>query len=62
MKKVKSKDYSKKINSAVFISGRGTNFKSLLIFSKKKVSPIRIKLLITDNKNAKGIFFAKKNN
>ena len=62
MKKVKSKDYSKKINSAVFISGRGTNFKSLLSFSKKKVSPIRIKLLITDNKNAKGIFFAKKNN
>ena len=62
MKKVKSKDYSKKINSAVFISGRGTNFKSLLSFSKKNVSPIRIKLLITDNKNAKGIFFAKKNN
>ena len=62
MKKVKSKDCSKNINSAVFISGRGTNFKSLLNFSKKKLSPIRIKLLITDNKKAKGIFFAKKNN
>ena len=62
MKKVKSKDYSKKIKSAVFISGRGTNFKSLLKFSKKKISPIKINLLITDNKNAKGIFFAKKNN
>ena len=62
MKKVKSKDYSKKIKSAVFISGRGTNFKSLLNFSKKKISPIKINLLITDNKKAKGIFFAKKNN
>ena len=61
MKKVKSKDYSKKIKSAVFISGRGTNFKSLLNFSKKKISPIKINLLITDNKRAKGIFFAKKN-
>jgi len=62
MKKVKSKDYSKKIKSAVFISGRGTNFKSLFNFSKKRISPIKISLLITDNKNAKGIFFAKKNN
>ena len=62
MKKVKSKDYSKKIKSAVFISGRGTNFKSLLNFSKKKISPIKINLLITDNKKAKGIFLAKKNN
>ena len=61
MKKVKSKDYSKKIKSAVFISGRGTNFKSLLNFSKKKISPIKINLLITDNKKAKGIFLAKKN-
>ena len=60
MKKVKSKDYSKKIKSAVFISGRGTNFKSLLNFSKKKISPIKINLLITDNKKAKGIFLAKK--
>ena len=62
MKKVKSKDYSKKIKSAVFISGRVTNFKSLLNFSKKKISPIKINLLITDNKKAKGIFLAKKNN
>jgi len=62
MKKVKSKVYSKKIRSAVFISGRGTNFKSLVDFSKKKYSPINIKLLITDNKKAKGIIFAKKNN
>jgi len=62
MKKVKSKDYSKKIKSAIFISGRGTNFKSLLNFSKKKISPIKINLLITDNKKAKGIFLAKKNN
>ena len=29
----------KKINTAVFISGRGSNFKSLIDFSKKKKFP-----------------------
>ena len=35
----------KKINTAVFISGTGTNFKNLIKFSLKKNSPIIIKVL-----------------
>ena len=50
----------KKLRVAVFISGRGTNFKSIFNFSKNKNSPIKVALLITNNKNAKGIYFAKK--
>jgi len=51
----------KKLRVCVFISGRGTNLKSLINFSKNKKSPIKIGLIITNNKNAKGINFAKKN-
>ena len=36
----------KKIIVSVFISGRGTNLKSLIEFSKKKNSPIQIALII----------------
>ena len=52
----------KKLIVSVFISGRGTNLKSLINFSKYKNSPIKIVLVICDNKNAKGINYAKKNN
>ncbi len=51
----------KKIRVSVFISGRGTNLKSLINFSNKKNSPIKIVLVVTNNKNAKGKYFAKKN-
>ena len=51
----------KKINSAVFISGRGSNLKSILKFSKKKTSKINLKLVISNKSNAPGLFFAKKN-
>ena len=51
----------KKLRVSVFISGRGTNLKSLINFSKIKSSPIKIVLVITNNKNAKGIYFVKKN-
>ena len=51
----------KKIRVSVFIWGRGTNLKSLINFSKKKNSPIKIVLVITNNVKAKGIYFAKKN-
>ena len=50
----------KKINTAVFISGRGSNLKSLIKFSKKKNSPIIIKLVISNKPNAKGLIYAKK--
>ena len=44
---------SNKINIAVFISGTGSNLKSLIKFSKLKKSPIIIKLIISNNYKAK---------
>ena len=44
----------KKINTAIFISGNGSNMRNLIQFSYKKHSPIIIKLVISSNKNAKG--------
>ena len=49
----------KKINTAVFISGRGSNLKSLIKYNKKKNSPFSIKLVISDNPKAKGLIYAK---
>ena len=49
----------KKIKSAVFISGTGSNLKSLIQFAKKKNSPISIELIISDNPKAKGLKFGK---
>ena len=51
----------KKLKVSVFISGRGTNLKSLINFSKTKNSPISITLVISNNKNARGLSFAKTN-
>ena len=47
------------ISTAVFISGRGTNLKSLIKFSKTKNSPINIKLIISNNNKAKGLKYSK---
>ena len=44
-----------KIKTAVFISGTGSNLKSLINFSKLNKSPISINLIITNNKLAKGL-------
>ena len=44
-----------KIKTAVFISGTGSNLKSLIKFSKLNKSPISINLIITNNKLAKGL-------
>jgi formyltetrahydrofolate-dependent phosphoribosylglycinamide formyltransferase len=49
----------KKIKCAVFISGNGSNLKSLIQFSNKKSSPISIELIISDSSKAKGLKFAK---
>ncbi len=48
----------KKIKTAIFISGRGSNLKSLIKFSKTKSSPISIDLIISNNHNAKGLKYA----
>ena len=50
----------KKINTAVFISGRGSNLRSLINYFKKKNSPILIKLIVSNNPDAKGLIYAKR--
>ena len=55
---VLSTGYSK-IKTAVFISGAGTNLKSLIKFSKTKKSPISIHFIISNNPKAKGLSYAK---
>ena len=49
----------KKIRTAVFISGTGSNLKNLIKFSLKKTSPIEVNLIISNNVKAKGLKFAK---
>ena len=49
----------KKIRTAIFISGTGSNLKNLIKFSLKKVSPIEVNLIISNNEKAKGLRFAK---
>ena len=49
----------KKIKTAIFISGTGSNLKNLIKFSLKKVSPIEVNLIISNNVKAKGLRFAK---
>ena len=49
-----------KINTCVFISGKGTNLKKLILNSIGYNFPIKIKLIISNNKNAEGLKFAKK--
>ena len=51
----------KKVKSAVFISGTGSNLKSLIKFSKRKKSPISIDLIISNNPKAKGLKLGKIN-
>ena len=49
----------KKISTAVFISGRGSNLKNLIKFSLKKLSPIKIEFVFSNNKKAVGLKYAK---
>ena len=49
----------KKIKTAVFISGTGSNLKNLIKFSKLKISPISINLVISNNHYSKGLRFTK---
>ena len=53
---------NKKVKTAVFISGNGSNLKSLIKFSKIKKSPISINLIISNNPKAKGLKLGKINN
>ena len=50
---------SNKLKTAVFISGTGSNLKSLIKFSKLKKSPVIIKMIISNNSKSKGLQYAK---
>ena len=51
-----------KINACVFISGRGSNLKSIIKSSRNYNFPIKVALIISDNPKALGIKYAKKYN
>ena len=48
-----------KIRTAVFISGTGSNLKSLIKFSKTNKSPISIEFVVSNIPKAKGLNYAK---
>ena len=52
--------YPGKRNIAVFISGRGSNLKSLIKHSKKKNSLTKVILVISNNPDAEGLKYAHK--
>ena len=52
----------KKIKTAVFISGTGSNLKNLIKFSKIKNSPISINLIFSNTSKAKGLRFSSQFN
>ena len=49
----------KKVRTAVFISGTGSNLRSLIKFSKLKKSPLSINIIISNNPRAKGLLYGK---
>jgi len=50
----------KKIKSCIFISGKGSNLKTIIKNSRDCMFPIKVELIISDNKNAAGLNLAKK--
>ena len=50
----------KKLKTAVFISGAGSNLQNLIKFSLFKKAPIKITFILSDKKKAKGLKFSKK--
>ena len=49
-----------KVNTCVFISGKGSNLKKLILNSNNYNFPIKIKLVVSNNKKAEGLKFARK--
>ena len=52
----------KKIKTAVFISGTGSNLRNLIKFSKIKNSPLSIDLIFSNTSKAKGLRFSNQFN
>ena len=49
-----------KKNTCVFISGKGSNLKNLIARTRDSSFPVKVSLVISDNKKAYGINYAKK--
>jgi len=49
-----------KIFCAVFISGRGSNLKSIYKYSRKYSSKIHLKLIVSNKSNVEGVKFARR--
>ena len=49
-----------KYNIAVFVSGRGSNLKSIIKHSSKKKTLYKVKVVISNRQKAKGLLIAKK--
>ena len=49
----------KKIKTAVFISGKGSNLKNLIKFAKNKRYPFSVDLIFSNTKKAKGLRYSK---
>ena len=49
-----------KKKTCIFISGQGTNLKNLIFRSRESNFPIKISLVISNNRKAYGINYAKK--
>ena len=49
-----------KKNTCIFISGKGSNLKNLIARSRDNSFPIKITLVVSNNKNAYGLNYAKK--
>ena len=49
-----------KTSSCVFISGNGSNLKSIVKSSRNHNFPIKIELIISNNIKSRGLYFAKK--
>ena len=52
----------RKTKTAIFISGKGSNLKNLIKFSKKINSPISIELIISNTKKSKGLKYSNQYN
>tara|TARA_X000000368_G_C22945986_1_gene674390 strand:+ start:139 stop:702 length:564 start_codon:yes stop_codon:yes gene_type:complete len=50
-----------KKNTCVFISGSGSNLRYLIKNSRNENFPAKIKLVVSNNRNAKGLLYAKMN-
>ena len=49
-----------KKKTCIFISGQGSNLKNIILHSRRDNFPINVSLVISNNRNANGINYAKK--